>query len=144
MRGITNAPQGGGSAGGEWVLTSVTKAEDIFELVNGNVVSKYDMIIRSTASSGGFDSLNICIYIPKGMDFGWYCRVNCGVGKIRNSDKCLYIANYVMLADHNSLASTNFSIEGIKITGTLGTDAAQTSVTDTLSFSSDCKVYIKQ
>lgn len=93
MRGITNAPQGGGSSGGEWNYQTTADWSNIFEVSRSNMKSKYDIWIY-------YNSSPYCgeIFIPKGT--------NNSVIRIPVSGS-MFNNNLLFVGDHLEIRSSN-------------------------------------
>ena len=130
MKGITNAPQGGGSSGGDdWNHHGTADWTDIFEVSGSNMKSKYDIWIY-------YNNSPYCgeIFIPKGT--------NNSVIRIPVSGS-MFNNNFLFVGDHLEIRSSNipssnpnvesvdkyyaFAISGSDVTVTESTSAGSVS-----------------
>ena len=125
MRGITNAPQGGGSSGGgEWTLHTSTDWSDVLEINGSDIIAKYDILIIANTSSYTANG-----YIPKGFTRSSILIPVTGMNLYSNS---LRFFNYLNITTNNIASSTiglsrtlfSFTTDGSTVTVSSGASGA--------------------
>ena len=119
--GITNAPQGGGSSGGDdWTNHSGSDWTDIFEINSGYMTAKYDIFIWYNN-----DPLNGFLYIPKNTKSSQF-RIPITGSTLLNG--VLRIGNYISFFSQD-LASSTTSLPMAITTYTFTTDGSSITIT---------------
>ncbi len=124
MRGITNAPQGGGSSGGEWTNHTTADWSDIFEVSGINMKSKYDIWIY-------YNSTPFCgeIFIPKETNFG-VIRIPVSGSMFNNN--LLFVGDHLEIRSSNIPASSP-SIDSVNKTYAFAVSGSDVTVTESTS-----------
>ena len=128
MRGVTNAPQGGGS-GGEWTLHTSTNWSDIMEVSGTSIKILKDVIIEN--NGGG------CVFYPKGYvtQANTPLYVPCDTFYNTTTPPGLYRARYARVTGSSEIVGTSvnrtadkyvFTTDGSSITITSSVDVSGT------------------
>lgn len=130
MRGITNAPQGGGSSGSdEWTLRANNNDwSDLFDVNTSNnyITAKKDMVLYSLDSHYKF-----MVYIPKGFAPN-NDTIHIGAGYTSDSGE----NNIKLNADiriSGGYINSGSSFNCVKYTATFTTDGSTVTITKTMN-----------
>lgn len=124
MRGITNAPQGSGGSGGEWVRRpNNSDWSDLIEQSGSNFVIKKDILIKYLATQG-------YAFVPKGVS-GDPIDVGISGDEANGSDLSLYF-RFRLVSSTTPIAA--IEVKRIDHKYTFTTDGSTVSVAQTITF----------
>ena len=124
MRGITNAPQGGGSGGGDWNFHYSNDWTDLFEVSGANMTSKCDIWIY-------YNNTPFCgeLFIPKGTT---QTVIRIPVTGSRYNNNLLFIGGVIdFRSQHISSSTANLVL--ILSTYAFAVSGSDVTVTDSTS-----------